>query len=272
MLSYVKRHQNLIDRSPEIPTDSKLGVFDPFKAYQNLPSSSLPLELPAEYRAQICTILSEMPDTSSVANLSNAHRDSFGNLVIDGPVLNRPWEWTENLVSDDVNNDRGKETLKNSGSLSLQIFGSRMTSEVLPSPTKDIQFLNNSRFFEDRLSTSNIFQRDWRESRLKFRTRDDIEGAGKSKMDGSGRRQTSRAAPVSTSSHSRPSMRQSPGISRMAGSEVIDVDNFNLPTKRKNGNDSDGSDIEIIEGPVPVLKSSKKSKTKQSAKKATKKH
>ncbi|THV06762.1 hypothetical protein K435DRAFT_711026 [Dendrothele bispora CBS 962.96] len=260
----------------EIPVDSKLGVFDPFKAYPDLSLSSLPLELPSEYRAQLCTILSDLPDTSAVVNLSSAHRDSSGNLVIDGPVLNRPWEWTENLgepSSDDVHRSglsKGKGTLKNSGSLSLHTFGSRMTSEVLPDPSKDSQASANGRFFEDELSTSNVFQRDWRESRMRSKARDENESSK------GGRRQTPRVSPSSTSSHSRSSMRNSPGLSRISGSttnsEIIDVDSFNLPassSKRKAENESDDSDVVIVSGPVPAP--AKKAKTKTTAKKSTKK-
>ncbi|KAF5370753.1 hypothetical protein D9758_002110 [Tetrapyrgos nigripes] len=275
----------------EIPTDSKLGVFDPFKAYPDMSPSALSPELPAEYLDQFRTILSDLPVVHSVENLNNAHRDSAGNLIIDGPVLNRPWEWTEYLgeppLSDEARAtellNKGKATVKNLGSLSLQTFGGRMTSEML---SKDSLTKKDPSFFEDELSANSIFQRDWQESRLRF-NKDENDGGLKSRSDDgsssghrSGRRQTSRGSPASTSSHSRSSMRQSPGnmthtrISGSVAAEPIDVDNYNVPassSKRKNANDSDDSDVVIVEGPILVSKANKKAKIKQPAKKPTKK-
>lgn len=280
--------------------ESKMGTFDPFQHYPDIPASSLPADLPPVYHKQLLSILPEFPGVGCVDRLSNAHRDVNGNLVIDSPVLNRPWEWTENLG--EVSTDLGsRDVVKNTGSLNLLTFGARMTGEAtLPTAyQKDARIHQNLRSFEDGFSSESLFQRDWRESRVKqtaedlvgaagtniSRTRTDEHNLGNATSHGRSDRRTPKGSPsVSTSGKSV--RRSSPGhsafnrLSSSTISDVIDVDA--LPGVIPGGSTSRGkrksiveahSDDEIVfvEGPVPAAKGAKKTKTtKAQAKKSTK--
>lgn len=283
----------------EMPIESKMGTFDPFEHYPDIPASSLPSDLPPEYRKQLLSILPELPGVASVDHLSNAHRDTNGNLVIDTPVLNRPWEWTENLgelVGDSGQGSR--EMVKNSSSLNLLAFGARMTGEAaLPAAyQKDARIQESLRSFEDGFSSESLFQRDWRESRVK-QSDEDLLGGGtnvsRTRADEhnpmsatshtrNDRRGTSKGSPA-VSTVSRSSGRRSPGLSafnRLSSStisDIIDVDALPAITggsssrgKRKTAVESD-DEIVFVEGPIPAAAKAKKSKTaKTQVKKSTK--
>lgn len=141
--------------------------------------------MPPEHRAQLLSLLRYVPPNSTVSNLVTAHRDpSSGQLILGPPVLNRPWEWTENLgdypVPDAKNNSndggRTRFTIQNSASLSLDLFNARVSGDaIISSGTSDDPRVEaNIRSFEDGLSAESIFKRDWRETRSEL---DNDEGA-----------------------------------------------------------------------------------------------
>ncbi|KAL0072786.1 RNA polymerase II mediator complex subunit [Marasmius tenuissimus] len=293
----------------EIPLDSKLGSFDPFRAYPSISSSDLSSDLPTEHRTQLQSLLHDLPDVDTVANLKNAHRDSSGQLVIGSSVVNRPWEWIENLgeapsagsTASENKYLKGKEPVKNTGSLSLLTFGARATGDTIMSRTvSDPEVRNNLRTFEEGLSFEGPFVRDWRESRresgedgARTPTRLSDGGCGiqspltlNTQFRGGGdQRGTPRNSPGSTSGNSRASvtsMRPSPSVpsNRMSSNsghnahDAIDVDSYSLPNmpsssnKRKGGQESDSDDIVIIDEPL-VNKKAKAAKapTKKASKK-----
>jgi mediator of RNA polymerase II transcription subunit 12, fungi type len=230
-----------------------------------------------------------------------AHRDTAGQLVIGANVVNRPWEWIENLGEapssesvDERNGQgylKGKEPVKNTASLSLLTFGARTTGDTIMAriPDSDARLQSSIRTFEDSLSYEPVFTRDWRESRLELsddlmksgngtRTKGDLAYESKSSPVTQGRgdhRVTPRGSPVSTSSHSRgsvASMRQSPAhrMSSTSGApEIIDVDAFSGPSnsgvKRKGADDSD-DDIIIVEGPSTAKNKRAKAPPKKAGK------
>ncbi|KAF5388867.1 hypothetical protein D9757_005681 [Collybiopsis confluens] len=255
----------------EMPLELKLGTFDPFQHYPDIPVSSLPSDLLPEAHKKLLSLLPNFPCVASVKNLSNAHRDSNGSFVIDTPVLNRPWEWTE-ILGDSVGNIGQGEPVKNSGSLNLLTFGARMTGERMLSEAyqKDARIIDNMRMFEDSFSAESIFQRDWRESRVKQSAEDPL--GGKLRSDeyfgaSTNRVGTSKGSPaVSTSGNSRSS-----GVSILHSPDVIDVDAISVTEgsrgKRKVAEGSD-EEIMLVDGPVPAPKAGKKLK---SAKAHTKK-
>ena len=268
----------------EIPLDPKSGSFDPFRAYPSISASDLPSDLPTEHRNQLQSLLHDLPDVDTVAGLKNAHRDSSGHMVIGSSVVNRPWEWIENIGEAPLVGNigsgnkylKGKEPVKNTGSLSLLTFGARATGDTIMSRTvSDPEVRNNLRIFERGLSTEGPFVRDWQESRLesgedlaKTMVRQPDGGHGvqsplslSTHFRGNDQRGTPRGSPVSTSGNSRgsvSSMRHSPNIpSNRSNSghnafDAIDVDSLpNLPSssnKRKAGQESD-DDIVLIEDP-----------------------
>jgi mediator of RNA polymerase II transcription subunit 12 len=232
----------------EIPSDAKAVPFDPFRNYPDLPISDLPPDLPAEYRNQLISLLPHLPATASVLNLVNTYRDLNGNLVYGSPVINRPWEWIENLGESSIPDSKeegrereekerlkAKHLVKNSGSLPLESFGARMTGDgILPSvPEISSRIEGNIRAFEDGLSAENIFKRDWRETRVelepellsgnpmgRLRGQLDQESSGSGILMGgvgSEKRSTPRGSPASSvvsrssARGSNASMRQSPG-------------------------------------------------------------
>ena len=286
-----------------MPHDSK--SFDPFRHYPNLSVTDLPVELPFEYRNQISTLLAQCPPKSVVTNLVNTHHDAQGNEIFGSSVTNRPWEWIENLGESsipDVKEDerekdrfKSKYLVKNSGSISLDYFGARLTGDGIKHDMAtdiDSRTASSIRSFEDGCS-EHLFIRDWRESRLEW----DIEASPETLFglreldpdasgisDGLTTAQGQRTSPPSsvvsrgsTQGTASSSMRQqSPSHtihSRTTNSavqeiEIIDVDSVPTTSLRKESSkrkviagDSD-DEIEIIEGPVVtrVATSSKRQK------------
>ncbi|KAF9268799.1 hypothetical protein L218DRAFT_984144 [Marasmius fiardii PR-910] len=282
----------------EIPLDSKLGSFDPFRAYPDIPLSQLPPDIPTDYLYQLQSLLQNFPEVESIENLNNAHKDASGRLVIGSSVVNRPWEWIENLGETPSSGAtdgehgylKGKQPVKNTGSLSLLTFGARTTGyTIMPRTVTEPRIQSNLRTFEDGLSFEGLFIRDWRDSRLELHE-DVMRASRENGPDGpyelqspmamhfrnTDQRGTSRGSPVSTSGHSRGSVvsiRPSPNVpgnreptsaSGAGPIEVIDVDNLptslNVGNKRKVGQDSD-DEIMIVDGPVAENKKAKTTKT-----------
>jgi len=173
---------------PEIPLDAKSLTFDPFRNYPTLSPSDLPADMPTDYRMQLRSLLSYVPPISTITNLVTAHRDASGHLVLGSSVLNRPWEWIENLGevpvpdtkrdNDDDGDARVRHPIRNSASLSLDLFNARATGDGIISSAigDDPRIEANIRSFEDGLSAESVFKRDWRETRIELE--DDIVVGG----------------------------------------------------------------------------------------------
>ncbi|KAF8638047.1 hypothetical protein AX16_010679 [Volvariella volvacea WC 439] len=205
LVAYPLLIDTLIYLCDEIPSDNKTPTFEPFQSYPSLPISDLPTDLPPEYRAQLLTLLPQLSAPNTATNLVTSYRDGAGNLVHGSPVINRPWEWIENLgepsILDPKEEEREKEEkarlktkylVKNSGSLSLETFGARMTGDGVAfappqdtgagAPTADklkdldMKTRNALKMFEDGLTSETIFSRDWRETKMEVDPR--IGGLG----------------------------------------------------------------------------------------------
>ncbi|EGO25090.1 hypothetical protein SERLADRAFT_368519 [Serpula lacrymans var. lacrymans S7.9] len=285
----------------ELSTQAKSGTLDYFRYYPNLTESDLSHDIPIEYRQQLCTLLPQLPANPVVINLSNAYRDPSGHLVHGSPVLNRPWEWTENLgepaapMNSDEEHKEREEQVKNSASLSLELFAARhaggriiRSSGVVEEPRTE----SDIRLFEDNVSSESIYRRDWRESRLEFQRELKASGNVFKGEEGDevgalhvfatqGRapsRRTSPASSVKSRGSAHGSLRQSPGqlsyhrASTSTMSESIEVDSagtsssiVKISHKRKVSTDDE---VEIIEGPLPNTSRMKKAKVKTATTKA----
>ncbi len=295
-------HDPIIDNSlhiTEIPQPAKPLSFDPFRHYPRTPVSELPTDLPLEYRKQIFSLLSILLTSNPTSNLVNSHLDSAGTLVFDHPVINRPWEWIENLgepsavdgtATKDEDRDREEKArlktrylLKNSGSLSLEFFGAKMTGDgIVENIARDCDVqAENIRTFEDGLSTEGILVRDWRESRINVEQElsptsgsggrmiqsiggasgsgdGDLESGSTSGHTKSERRSTSmRASPASSivsrssAKGSIASLKPSPIARSMLDGADMEVGTSRSVTTKRKMEDAD-DEIEIVEEPVPV--------------------
>ncbi|KAK0226153.1 hypothetical protein IW262DRAFT_1457387 [Armillaria fumosa] len=269
----------------EAPTSTKMNAFDPFINYPDITPSDFAQDIPFHYLTQLWSLLPHLPAVSSVADLASCHRDASGKLVQDAPVVNRPWEWIENLGEPSVpeerfreGEDRAKYQVKNSGSISLDTFGARMTGEgIITSKYDDERIEANMRMFEDGLSADNVFKRDWRETRLTV----EIEGVAltagrKAGMSGSQELGPRVASPGASSSRigkspARSSLQRSTNSTRSGSVEIIDVDSVSSSTvrkgiKRKAATSDD--EVIIVDGPSKGgSSSSNKSKPKPKARK-----
>ena len=243
----------------EIPPDAKLVAYDPFRNYPQISSSELPIDMPSEYRSQLQYLLPHSIPNAAVANLMSAYRDATGALVYSGPLVNRPWEWVENLgepatldPKEEAKEREEKERLKtrylvkNSGSLSLDAFLAKVTGDGVISGYEDPREDSNVRSFEDGLSAENVFKRDWREARVFLDSGSSLsrpgvrgdEDGGPSSSTGLARSERrprtspassvlSRASGQASGTGSSMSLRTSPGQPRgssPSASEPIDVD------------------------------------------------
>ncbi|KAF5386158.1 hypothetical protein D9615_002361 [Tricholomella constricta] len=302
----------------EIPADPKATPYDPFRNYPDASVCDLPSELPVEYRKQLASLLPLHTATASVSHMVNSHRDAAGDIVYGTPVVNRPWEWIENLGEPmalgpkEMDREReekerleDKYVVKNSGSLSLDTFGTRITGDGVlgkageTEPRKE----SNLRSFEDGLSAETLFKRDWRETRVELEV--DVMtvvsgGHPRGELDPNTggafyagprpeKRTTPRGSPSSSvmsrsSAHGSGSVRHSPQSatkhSNSTIGDVIDVDSITtvhskrpLANKRKISTAITVSDdeIEIIEGPVARSNTNKRFKVKPSTKAKAKK-
>ncbi|KAL4248177.1 Mediator of RNA polymerase II transcription subunit 12 [Abortiporus biennis] len=187
----------------ELPTDPKSTIFDPFRLYPQISLQSLPCDMPPEYRQQIRSLLPFVPINAAVADLAFGTKDSTtGAWTYQVPVQNRPWEWTENIgdaegrADDSAHLDDSQSHIKNSASLPLEMFGTKLTGEYIIKPYHDHsdESLNtgwngakdeeldrrvegNLKTMQDTLVSESIFARDWREARVAL---DDIAAIGSS--------------------------------------------------------------------------------------------
>ncbi|PPQ98440.1 hypothetical protein CVT24_004119 [Panaeolus cyanescens] len=269
----------------EIPHDSKTTTFDPYRYYPNISPNAIAADIPPEYQKQLRALLVQLPVKSAVTNLVNAHRDSEGNVVYGPSVVNKPWEWTENLG--EPSNPEGKEdekqknvrerfnaryVVKNSGSISLDNFGAKLTGDSV----QDLDWEDEGwkRSFEDGL-TESIFIRDWRETRVQREPEIEpdvlsIEGDGDAGHDGGvvrPMRSVSSSSTISRSSAGTATSRQqrpSPAHTRTSMQEFIDVDSISTTTTSSSVKARDASkrkasvaemsddEVEIVEGPVTI--------------------
>lgn len=255
--------------------------------------SDLPPNLSSEYREQLCALLPYAASNPLVANLMTAQRDADGKLQASSPVLNRPWEWIENIgdqLAVDPKEDqkereeRTRYLVRNSASLSLETFGARITGDgiirnIMSSEEPRVD--GDIRIFEDGLSVEGIFERDWRQSRLDVP--DELMASGVGRAEGEGgndlnaSKRPSMPSPMtgvrsgpSTGPHSAaPSSPKEPAISEETvavegASKMASITGSHKGTKRKVEVD----DVEVLEGPpedAPVQTIKKKVKARTSA-------
>ncbi|PFH52051.1 hypothetical protein AMATHDRAFT_57831 [Amanita thiersii Skay4041] len=284
----------------EIPLDTKFG-FDPFRHYPDYAVADVPIDIPLDYRKQLLALLPHLPPNNSVADLVTTSWDQSGNQIHGAPVVNRPWEWVENLGELPIvemkeeqrereEKDRmlGKRPFKNAGSLSLELFNAKITGDGLLPGTAEGEVLSAVRSFEDGLSVESIFRRDLRETRVhpddggalfspSVRVTEDVVGdiemavsafaSGGSRTE---RRMIQKSSPASSvasrSSAWMSSGKQSPGYGRITDSASEAENNSTrsgMHSKRKlDAMSMSDDEIEIIEGPVAVVSGSGLKKTK----------
>lgn len=267
--------------------DLKANTITWWKHYPETDLQSLPPDMPLQYRRQFRSLLSFVAPNPAVANLAYVSQDPSGQTSVT-PVQNRPWEWTEYLgdaspiEAKPEDKDKGDTaSIKNSGSLSLELFAARVTGERVLPHHEDARTEFAITTFQDDLASGNIFQRDWRETRAphllhpeRVEQEDEVGPLPifNNGVLGAGDRHahSHRSSPVSSipsrGSAGRPASfathRQSPsGLTRFSGStagDPIDVDSieFSAPTssragsKRKSATVDD--EIQIIGRPAPT--------------------
>lgn len=132
--------------------------------------------MPPPYRSCLRTLLPFVSLNASVADLAYVSKESDSIPV---PVQNRPWEWMEHLGERSVHETKDESisdtTLKNSTSLSLELFDTRAIGKrLVTDTTDDVNNLNYDyqkvtsalSMLQETSSVESIFKRDWRESRL----------------------------------------------------------------------------------------------------------
>ncbi|CAA7259196.1 unnamed protein product [Cyclocybe aegerita] len=283
-------------QNPE-PHDTK---HTPFRYYPSMLITDLPPHLPFEYRKQITTLLAQLPFDSVTTSLVNTHHDSQGNIVYGQPVINKPWEWIENLGEPSVTDPRDEERereekerlktrylVKNSGSISLDNFAARLTGDGV---RQEMSSEEGSRLeacihsFEDGLSES-VFSRDFRETRGDWdrelspdtlsRIRGELDPEALAVHEVSSKGQGMRTSPASSvisrssaSSGRRQQQHRSPSQTRASTStahDVIDVDSIptnssTRGTTKRKAAAVSDDEVEIVEGPVRATGSSKRQK------------
>ncbi|THH13392.1 hypothetical protein EW146_g6819 [Bondarzewia mesenterica] len=160
----------------EIMSDIKGPALDLFRNYPQLDLMQLPSDMPGEYRQHLRSLLPYCWPNEVVADLAYASRDAAGRIIVGAPVQNRPWEWVENLGDQppgDAKDEKQAEerrvvSVKNTASLSLELFATRATGDaIVPSTARSHSNVEATiRSFHDNLSTESVFSRDWRESRI----------------------------------------------------------------------------------------------------------
>ncbi|KAI0688045.1 hypothetical protein BC835DRAFT_1419486 [Cytidiella melzeri] len=257
----------------EIPVDPRATSYDPFTSYPMLELQQLPPDMPTFYRSRIRTLLPFVSPNASVADLAYVSKD---NSIVPTPVQNRPWEWVEYLgersVHDSKEETASDDAMKNSTSLSLELFGTRIVGKRLEyliaddtANTKDggQRVQNTLSMLHETSFTESIFKRDWRESRFSasyaphetaHSELEDVLGALPTFTATDHRSSSSRMASPVSSIKSRSSV-QPPGLfmthqspahlqqqqMSMSGSTVsdaIDVDSLSIEVANSNASSS----------------------------------
>lgn len=249
----------------DLSLHSKTSTPDLFKYYPTILQSPHLPSLPGSHRGRLLTLLPHLRPNAVIQDLALAHRDSTGHIVYDALVQNRPWEWIENLGGDDQ--DDG--VIRNTASLSLELFAAKATGDRLITPTHDDEHRMPSRLegvFEDKLSAENVFRRDWRETRLQAHTdvlageRDTGEGGdelGSLPIFGMQKPGSRRVSPASSvrSRGSVSSARRSPSNRTSVSTRDSIGETGSGPGSmggRKRKASVDDDEIEIVQGPIPA--------------------
>ncbi|KAF8530471.1 hypothetical protein BU17DRAFT_35400 [Hysterangium stoloniferum] len=167
----------------EIPRDTKAPTTDLFQYVANISPASLPFELPNIQRRRLASLLSFVPDDAYIKNLHQGWQSPTSNTFHFGPeVQNNPWEWAESIepAVDTSVFTREKPELKNSSSIPLEVFGTQATGERVFGEMTSDRDAAAARQLEDGLAADNVFERDWRETRVDWKTdwRADLSNPG----------------------------------------------------------------------------------------------
>lgn len=257
--------------------------------------------MPASLRSRIRALLPFVAQNASVADLAYVPKDAAANDGGPMPVQNRPWEWTEFLGERSFSDEKSVDdnnTIKNSSSLSLDLFGTRSAGRRLnPGNLEKLDHLLEGTLsrMQDTTYVESVFKRDWRESRLdqnlhllgELQTTEQDDQLGPLPSFGSfaEQRSNSRMASPASSIRSRSSTQLVAGTSyrqssqpptRLPGStasEAIDVDSLEFSTttasfsqgnKRKASDEPEGDeDVQIVHGPVIASQKKQKGKPKK---------
>ncbi|KAG1745538.1 uncharacterized protein EDB91DRAFT_1236376 [Suillus paluster] len=269
----------------DLSLHSKTSSPDPFKYYPTKLQSPHLHSLPGSHRARLLTLFPHLRPNAVVEDLAHAHRDSTGHLVYGAPVQNRPWEWIENLGGD----DKDDGIIRNTASLSLELFGAKATGDRLIGSVQDEECRIPSRLegvFEDKLTAESVFRRDWRETRFQAHSDvragergvgEDINELGNLPTFGVQKPGSRRVSPASSvrSRGSVSSARRSPGllsgnrtsVSTREGTGESGIGSGPAGGQKRKASVSvdDDDEVEIIEGPVRA--NPKKLKVKSKPKK-----
>lgn len=162
----------------EIPRETKLQNTDLFQYVASVGVDELPRDMPGVNRRRIASLLAYVPDDSYVNNLVHGWRNGSGDIVFGPDVQNNPWEWSESIepsVSTSTYT-REKPELKNNSSIPLEVFGTRPTGERVFGELPNRRAAAAARQLEDGLAADNVFERDWRETRVDWKA--DLSAAG----------------------------------------------------------------------------------------------
>ncbi|KZT32862.1 hypothetical protein SISSUDRAFT_472618 [Sistotremastrum suecicum HHB10207 ss-3] len=253
----------LIDEMPKDPKNP-----DVFQTAVALDPRTIPGSVPHLFRGRLAALLSFVREDPLVQNLAHVPYDASATHLVGLQVVSRPWEWVD--YSELPTDPQERPGIKNAGSVSLEHFEARATGETLAKPG-DPHVSSAIKSFQDSFSQESIFERDWRESRIDMR-HDSPDAVDRNRSDdgeshhshqsksGRGRSAASPAPSALSRSSGRASSlsrKQSPGQTRPAASEVIDVDS--LPSsalasdrgkKRKASNASlFDEDVAVVDGP-----------------------
>jgi len=233
---------------------------DIIRNYPQIHLAELPVDMPAEYRQQLRSLLPYPPPHEAVADLVYASLDASGHTIPGAPVMNRPWEWVESLGDNATGDAPAEGGVRNNTSLSLELFAARATGDSVRSE-------KNPRGFHDALSGESVFARDWAETRIPLTdessARREDEDTATLHAIAAARRGMSPASPAWSRQSAASSRLQSPtqqSLTRGSASrsdELPDMERSSVgskqPGKRKASTISLGSDIEMIEN-SPALK------------------
>ncbi|KAF8590944.1 hypothetical protein K439DRAFT_1120420 [Ramaria rubella] len=167
----------------EIPRDSRTATADLFQYTASIDPTSLPLDIPSPNQRRIASLLAYVPDDTYVDNLVHAWPDptsSTGALTFGRAVQNNPWEWAESIEPNAVTPTYGRERpeVKNNSSIPLEVFGTQPTGERVIGEGAGVgsgvgvgtgRDLAAVRQLEDGLAADNVFERDWRETRVDWK-------------------------------------------------------------------------------------------------------
>ncbi|KAF8532506.1 hypothetical protein JB92DRAFT_3138291 [Gautieria morchelliformis] len=160
----------------EIPRDGKVSNTDLFQHVAGVDIGELPRDISGVNRRRLASLLAYVPDDTAVTNLVHAWHTASGEIVFGPEVQNNPWEWAESIEPSVSTSTLGRDKpeLRNSSSIPLEVFGTRPTGEhvfgelALPGGGRG-RDAAAARQLEDGLAADNVFERDWRETRVDWK-------------------------------------------------------------------------------------------------------